>query len=87
MQAGVYSGKNSMRMITMKGIRTKRVRTVKEGTLLAKVDIGMASNTGYCITADSRDTKPFKFGNTRESQRLHRFLIHQCAAVTSLLKL
>ena len=50
----------------MKGIRTKRVRTVKEGTLMATVDIGMASNTGYCITTDGRDTKPFRFSNTRE---------------------
>ncbi len=50
----------------MRGLRTKRVRTVKEGTLMATVDIGMASNTGYCITADGRDVKPFKFSNTRE---------------------
>lgn len=50
----------------MRGLRSKRVRMVKEGTLMATVDIGMASNTGYCITADGRDTKPFKFSNTRE---------------------
>ncbi|MCX5815232.1 MAG: IS110 family transposase [Proteobacteria bacterium] len=50
----------------MKGLRSKRIRTVREDTLMATVDIGMASNTGYCITADGRDTKSFKFGNTRE---------------------
>jgi transposase len=49
----------------MKGLRSKR-GTVREGALMATVDIGMASNTGYCITADGRDTKPFKFSNTRE---------------------
>jgi transposase len=61
-----YSGKNSRRRTNMRGMRTKRIRTVREGTLMATVDIGMASNTGYCITADGRDTKPFKFDNTRE---------------------
>ena len=50
----------------MRGLRTKRVRTVKEGTLIVTVDVGMASNTGYCTTVDGRDIKPFKFGNTRE---------------------
>jgi transposase len=50
----------------MRGIRGKRVRTVKEETLIVTVDVGMASNTGYCTTVDGRDIKPFKFGNTRE---------------------
>jgi transposase len=34
--------------------------------LIATIDIGMTSNTGYCTTADGRDIKPFKFNNTRE---------------------
>jgi len=51
---------------TMRGLRAKRVRTVKEGTLIATVDIGMTVNTGYCTTIDGRDIKVFKFGNTRE---------------------
>jgi transposase len=50
----------------MRGIRGKRVRTVKEDTLIVTVDIGMTSNTGYCTTVDGRDIKPFKFDNTRE---------------------
>jgi transposase len=50
----------------MRGIRGKRVRAVKEDTLIVTVDIGMASNTGYCTTMDGRDIKPFKFDNTRE---------------------
>ena len=29
----------------MKGLRAKRVRTVKEGTLIATVDIGITNNT------------------------------------------
>jgi len=28
----------------MKGLRTKRVNTIKEGTLIVAIDIGMASN-------------------------------------------
>ena len=39
---------------------------VKEGTLIATVDIGMTSNYGYCTTLDGRDIKTFKFDNTRE---------------------
>ena len=50
----------------MKGLRGKRVKTVKEGTLIATVDIGLTTNTGYCTTLDGRDTKPFKFDNTKE---------------------
>ena len=50
----------------MRGLRAKRVKTVKEGTLIATVDIGVANNTGYCITTDGRDIKVFKFTNTRE---------------------
>jgi len=50
----------------MKGVRAKRVRTVKEGTLIATVDIGVVSNTGYCTTLDGRDTKCFRFDNTKE---------------------
>ena len=50
----------------MRGIRGKRVRTVKEGTLIVTIDVGMTTNTGYCTTTDGRDIKPFRFGNTRE---------------------
>jgi transposase len=50
----------------MRGLRAKRVKTVKEGTLIATVDIGATTNTGYCTTADGRDIKVFKFGNTKE---------------------
>jgi transposase len=50
----------------MRGLRAKRVKTVKEGTLIATVDIGVASNTGYCTTLDGRDTKCFRFDNKKE---------------------
>ena len=39
----------------MRGLRAKRVRTIKEGTLIATIDIGMACNTGYCATTDGRE--------------------------------
>jgi transposase len=51
---------------TMRGLRGKRVRMVKEGTLIATVDIGAARNTEYCTTLDGRDTKSFKFDNTKK---------------------
>jgi transposase len=50
----------------MKGLRTKKVTTIKEGTLIVAIDIGMASNHGCCTTADGRSTKTFRFDNTRE---------------------
>ena len=50
----------------MKGLRAKRVRMVKEGTLIATVDIGLTANTGYCTTLDGGDIKPFRFDNTKE---------------------
>jgi len=50
----------------MRGLMTKRVNTVREGTLIATVDIGVANNTGYCTTMDGRSTKIFRFNNTKE---------------------
>ena len=50
----------------MKGARGIKVGVVKEGTLIATVDIGLTTNTGYCTTLDGRDTRPFKFDNTKE---------------------
>jgi len=50
----------------MRGLRRRGLRAVKEGTLIATVDIGATTNTGYCTTVDARDMKVFKFGNSRE---------------------
>jgi transposase len=50
----------------MRGLRAKRARMVKEGTLIATVDIGITNNTGYCTTLDGRSTKSFCFDNTKE---------------------
>jgi transposase len=50
----------------MKGLRAIRGKTVREGTLIATVDIGLTTNTGYCTTLDGRDTKPFRFDNSKE---------------------
>ena len=53
----------------MRGLRAKRVRMVKEGTLIATVDIGATTNTGYCTNVDGRDMKVFKFGNKKRDSR------------------
>jgi hypothetical protein len=50
----------------MRGLRARTIRMVKEGTLIATVDIGVANNTGYCTTLDGRSTKSFRFDNTKE---------------------
>jgi transposase len=51
---------------TMKGLRAKGVKRLEDGTLIATVDIGITSNTGYCTTLDGRGTKSFRFDNTKE---------------------
>jgi transposase len=50
----------------MRGQRAKRGEMVKEGTLIATVDIGITSNTGYCTTLEGRNTKCFSFDNSKE---------------------
>jgi transposase len=50
----------------MRGLRTQRGNMVREGTLIATVDIGLSSNAGYCTTLEGRSTKTFRFDNTRE---------------------
>jgi transposase len=50
----------------MKGLKGKRVKRVREGTLIATVDIGLTSNTGYCTTLDGRDIKSFRFDNIKD---------------------
>jgi len=50
----------------MRGRRGIGIKTVKEGTLIVTVDIGLTSNTGYCTRLDGRDAKPFRFDNTKE---------------------
>lgn len=41
----------------MRGLRAKRVKTLKADTLIATVDIGLATNTGYCTTVDGRECR------------------------------
>jgi transposase len=55
-----------MEEISMKDSTTKTANTVREGTLIVAVDIGMVSNHGYCTAVDGRSTKTFSFDNTRE---------------------
>jgi transposase len=65
------SSKYCREEILMKGLRAQKADTIKEGTLIVAVDIGMVSNHACCTTADGRNTKTFKFDNTREG--LDRF--------------
>jgi len=50
----------------MRKADTRKVKFVKDGTLIVAIDVGMEMNRGYCTTPDGRDIKPFKFDNTRE---------------------
>jgi transposase len=50
----------------MRKAGTGKVRGIKEDTLIVTIDIGLETNRGYCTTTDGRDTKPFRFDNTRE---------------------
>ena len=49
----------------MKKAGRGKVREIKEDTLIVTIDIGLEMNKGYCTTTDGRDTKPFRFDNTR----------------------
>ncbi len=51
---------------TIRELRGKRVKAIKEGTLIATVDISLTTNTGYCTALDGRDTKPSRFDETKE---------------------
>jgi transposase len=62
----VYPEKTTRRNISMRGLRAKKANTIQEETLIVAVDIGMVSNHGYCTAADGRNTKTFRFDNTRE---------------------
>jgi S-ribosylhomocysteine lyase LuxS involved in autoinducer biosynthesis len=62
----VYFNKNLRRKKTVRGMMSKKVKTVKESTLIATIDIGMTSNTGFYTTIYGRDIIPFRFNNTRE---------------------
>jgi transposase len=55
----------------MTRVKTRKVKILKEGTLIVAVDISMGTNRGYCESINGEYTKPFKFDNTRE--RLDRF--------------
>ena len=50
----------------MRKADTRKVKFVKDDTLIVAIDVGMEMNHGYCTTPDGRDIKPFKFDNTRE---------------------
>lgn len=50
----------------MRRADTGKVKVIKDGTLIVGVDVGMEMNRGYCTTPGGRNTKSFKFDNTRE---------------------
>lgn len=47
----------------MKEIITKKIKRVKEKTLIVTVDIGKVTNTGYYCCPDGTEVKPFAFFN------------------------
>ena len=63
----VFPGeRKSGRDMVMKKADTGKVKVVREDALIVAVDIGMEMNRGYCTTPDGRNTKTYKFENTRE---------------------
>jgi transposase len=50
----------------LKRADTRKVRGVRDDTLIVAIDVEMEWNRGYCTTLDGRSTKPFKFDNTRK---------------------
>ena len=61
-----YSRQKPRKETVMRKADTRKVKFVKDNTLIVAIDVGMEMNHGYCTTPDGRDIKPFKFDNTRE---------------------
>ncbi len=56
----------------MRKIKTNTTRIVKEKTLIATVDIGKVTHTGYYRCPDGTDVRPFEFFNN--GRGFHKFL-------------
>ena len=50
----------------MRKIRTKKLKTINEKTLIATVDLGKVSNMGYWRCPDGTEAKPFVFSNNHQ---------------------
>ena len=50
----------------MNKIETKKQRIVNVKTLIVAIDIGKATDMGYCRCPSGKDIKPFEFGNNAE---------------------
>jgi len=50
-------------------IETKKQRIVNDKTLIVAIDIGKATDTGYCRCPSGKDIKPFEFTNNSEGFR------------------
>ena len=51
----------------MKSIKTKKIKTINEKTLIVTLDIGKKVHYGYFRTPKNQDIKPFPFYNTGQS--------------------
>jgi len=65
LQNCLFQAKPRKEMV-MRKADTRKVKVLKDNTLILAIDVGMEMNHGYCTTPDGRDIKPFKFDNTRE---------------------
>ena len=51
----------------MKSIKTKKIKTINEKTLIVALDVGKRVHYGYFRTPKNQDIKPFPFHNTGQS--------------------
>jgi transposase len=61
-----YSRQKPRKEMVMRKADTRKVKFVRDDTLIVAIDVGMEMNHGYCTTPDGKDIKPFKFDNTRD---------------------
>ena len=61
-----YSRQKLGKEMVMRKADTRKVKFVRDDTLIVAIDVGMEMNHGYCTTPDGKDIKPFKFDNTRD---------------------
>jgi len=63
---------------TMKELMAKRVKTVKEGTLIATVDIGVQATQGIAQPWMGEGTKSFRF--EQHKRRIREILVYDLAS-------
>ena len=79
--------RNQQRSIAVSKIKSQKIKSVNNQTMIVTLDIGKGSHYGYFRAPDGQDVEPFAFYNTYDSfhsfwKKLSRFKkVHGCSRV------